>query len=93
MFTRLLTLLLSAFLVTCSAAKKSVSGGWVSLFDGKSMQGWKVGANAGSFKMENGTIAVNGDVAHLYYDGEAGAQPCPFRQVEHDPPPRDKGRS
>jgi len=33
------------------------------------MDGWKVGNNASSFSMENGAIAVNGDVAHLYYDG------------------------
>jgi Domain of Unknown Function (DUF1080) len=43
---------------------------WVSLFDGKSLNGWKVGNNASCFSVENGTIKVNGDVAHLYYDGE-----------------------
>lgn len=43
--------------------------GFVSIFDGESFNGWKVGKNAGSFKIENGAIAVNGDVAHLYYDG------------------------
>lgn len=42
---------------------------WHSLFDGKTLNGWKVGANAASFKVENGTITVNGDVAHLYYNG------------------------
>ncbi len=45
---------------------------WISLFDGQSFNGWKVGANKESFKIENGTIAVNGDVAHLYYDGPVG---------------------
>ncbi len=45
------------------------NGGWVSLFDGQSLSGWKVGNNASSFSIENGTIAVNGDVAHLFYDG------------------------
>lgn len=43
--------------------------GFISIFDGKSFDGWKVGKNAASFKIENGTIAVNGDVAHLYYIG------------------------
>lgn len=43
---------------------------WVSLFDGKTLDGWKVGSHATTFSMENGAIAVNGDVAHLYYDGE-----------------------
>ncbi len=42
---------------------------WTSLFDGQSLNGWKVGANAASFKVENGTIVVNGNVSHLYYDG------------------------
>ncbi|NOT49975.1 MAG: DUF1080 domain-containing protein [Chitinophagaceae bacterium] len=42
---------------------------WISLFDGASLAGWKVGDNATTFSMENGAIAVNGNVAHLYYDG------------------------
>ncbi|MFD2524148.1 3-keto-disaccharide hydrolase [Emticicia soli] len=43
--------------------------GWYSLFDGKSFDGWKVGDNASTFSIENGTIAVNGPVAHLFYVG------------------------
>ncbi len=42
---------------------------WVSLFDGKTLNGWKVGANPQTFKVEDGMIVVNGNVAHLYYDG------------------------
>jgi hypothetical protein len=42
---------------------------WVSLFDGESLAGWKVGDNATTFSIENGAIAVNGNVSHLYYDG------------------------
>lgn len=45
---------------------------WISLFDGKSLDGWKVGENASSFKIENGTIVVNGPRAHLFYDGKVG---------------------
>jgi hypothetical protein len=43
---------------------------WISLFDGKSLKDWKVGANAGTFKVENGMIVVNGPTAHLFYDGD-----------------------
>lgn len=43
---------------------------WVSLFDGKSLSNWKVGANAGTFTIENGMIVANGPVAHLFYDGK-----------------------
>jgi hypothetical protein len=43
--------------------------GWTPLFDGKSLDGWKVGENAATFKVENGAIVVNGPRAHLYYVG------------------------
>jgi len=43
---------------------------WQSLFDGMTLNNWKVGDNAGTFTIEDGKIAVNGPVAHLFYDGE-----------------------
>ncbi len=43
---------------------------WQSLFDGKTLNNWKVGKNAATFKVENGMIVVNGPVAHLFYNGE-----------------------
>ena len=46
---------------------------WVDLFDGQSFDGWKVGNNAASFKIEDGMIVVNGNVAHLFYDGPVGS--------------------
>jgi hypothetical protein len=45
---------------------------WISLFDGKTLNGWKVGANAETFKVQDGAIVVNGKVAHLFYDGAVG---------------------
>ncbi|MFH6602805.1 DUF1080 domain-containing protein [Maribacter algicola] len=46
--------------------------GWISLFNGENFDGWKVGNNAQSFSIENGSIKVNGPVAHLFYMGEVG---------------------
>jgi len=43
---------------------------WISLFDGKTLNNWKVGNNAGTFTIEDGMIVVNGPVAHLFYDGD-----------------------
>ena len=43
---------------------------WISLFDGKTLTNWKVGQNAGTFSVENGSIVANGDVAHLFYNGD-----------------------
>ncbi len=42
---------------------------WISLFDGKTLNGWKVGDNAGSFSVDSGHIVVKGPTAHLFYDG------------------------
>jgi hypothetical protein len=50
-------------------AVKSQDGNWISLFDGKSLSGWKVGEHPETFKVEDGAIVANGDVAHLFYDG------------------------
>jgi hypothetical protein len=52
------------------AEKPAPEEGWIALFDGKSLEGWKVGANAGSFKVRDGMIVVNGPVAHLFYAGD-----------------------
>ena len=51
-----------------------VESGFVSLFDGKTLTGWKVGGNPDSFKAENGYIVANGvgGAAHLFYDGPVG---------------------
>lgn len=43
--------------------------GWISIFDGKSLNGWKVGENAGSFSIVDGAIQVAGPRAHLFYEG------------------------
>lgn len=44
---------------------------WQSLFDG-TLNNWKVGDNAATFKADSGMIIVNGNVAHLFYDGPIG---------------------
>jgi hypothetical protein len=43
---------------------------WISLFDGKSLNGWKVGNNAATFSADSGMIIVHGNTAHLFYDGD-----------------------
>ncbi len=43
--------------------------GWISLFDGKTLNGWTVGDNADTFKVDNGAIVANGRTSHFFYDG------------------------
>ena len=59
-----------ALIVTCRAQQATNADGWISLFDGKSLNGWKVGENASTFSVRDGAIVANGPVAHLFYDGE-----------------------
>ena len=47
--------------------------GWVSLFDGKTLNGWKSSPdNPAAFSVVDGTLKVAGKRAHLYYVGEDG---------------------
>ena len=46
--------------------------GWVSLFDGKTLDGWKASENPPSFRVVDGAIACDGPRAHLFYVGPDG---------------------
>jgi hypothetical protein len=67
-----LSMAILAVLLTVSMGFLAKKPKWVSLFDGKTLNGWKVGENASSFKVEDGAIVVNGPVGHLFYDGKVG---------------------
>jgi hypothetical protein len=45
------------------------SDGWISLFDGQTLTGWRASENPSTFRVENGEIVVHGPRAHLFYDG------------------------
>jgi hypothetical protein len=45
------------------------SGEWISLFDGKSLDGWKAGEHKDTFKVVDGQIVVHGERAHLFCVG------------------------
>jgi hypothetical protein len=63
-------IMVSLIIISCTSQKKAGTDGWISLFDGSTLSGWRVGENASTFKVEDGAIVANGDVAHLFYDGE-----------------------
>lgn len=56
-------------ILICTSFTHAPKSGWISLFDGKSLDGWKVGDNAATFRVDSGMIIVNGNTAHLFYDG------------------------
>ena len=66
----------SLLTLNCLAdAPARAEAGFVSLFDGKSLDGWKVGENANVFQVHDGMIvmecpATNHSPAHLFYLGD-----------------------
>jgi hypothetical protein len=48
--------------------------GWVSLFNGKDLAGWKVNENKDSVRVEDGLLVINGPRAHAYFEGAEGSE-------------------
>ncbi|MBN1846302.1 MAG: DUF1080 domain-containing protein [Sedimentisphaerales bacterium] len=59
------------FLAAVAVAGDNEPGtdGWIRLFDGVSLDGWRAGENAETFGVQDGKIVVQGERSHLYYDG------------------------
>jgi len=43
--------------------------GWIDLFDGSSLSGWKASEHPDSWTAKDGTLACSGDRSHLFYTG------------------------
>jgi hypothetical protein len=63
-------LVLAIVLLSFCSVNKEQKNKWISLFDGKTLDGWKVGDHANTFSVDSGAIVVNGETAHLFYDGD-----------------------
>lgn len=59
---------IAALVVPLAAA--DAEPGFVSLFDGKTLDGWKANNKAEDFSIEDGAIKANGDCTHLFYEGK-----------------------
>ena len=70
----LMALLVAPFVaVNAEQAKGKKKGekGFISLFDGKSLKGWKVNTeNPKSITVKDGNIVIDGPRAHLFYAGD-----------------------
>ena len=61
-----------------AAAQQPGSGGWVSMFDGKTLEGWKPNQNGQSWSVRNGEIVGDGPVSHLFWTVRE-CENCQFR--------------
>lgn len=74
---------LSVVLLVVAVAVSSTCLGadeWVSLFDGKTMDGWKASEHSDSWKVEDGKLVCFGPRSHLFYVG--GFNGADFKNFE-----------
>jgi len=73
---------LALSLLVCStfvfAEDKKDEEGFVSLFNGKDLTGWKINENEKAWSIEDGAIKANGARSHLFYVGDEK----PFKNFE-----------
>ncbi len=67
---RLLLLLAPVIAITFSCLAIAEDDGFIDLFDGKSLDGWKIAENPKAFTVKDGSIVVNGTRGHMFYDGK-----------------------
>lgn len=75
MITRLAIAVAAFFCLPCIApsplaAEEKPEEGWIRLFDGKSLDGWKMSENPDSARVEEGMIVIDGPGGHLFYAGD-----------------------
>jgi hypothetical protein len=70
----LLTAIFSTLLTVPASNLLAAEEGFVSLFDGKTFDGWKAATeNSDTWKIEDGALVTRGPRCHLYYVGDGQA--------------------
>lgn len=70
MLKKIVTLFAMAAALVAPLSAADTEEGFVSLFDGKTLDGWKVNNKPEDFSIEDGAIKANGQCTHLFYDGK-----------------------
>jgi hypothetical protein len=66
------------FLATAAAPLLAAPNGWMDLFDGQSLEGWRASGESGSWKVRDGVLLADGPVSHLFHVGRR------FRNFEYE---------
>jgi Domain of Unknown Function (DUF1080) len=66
---KLSAIFLGALLMISTSA---IAAEWQSLFDGKTLDGWRASDAPGTFSVKDGAIVVKGPRSHLFYVGPIG---------------------
>ncbi|NDC54681.1 MAG: DUF1080 domain-containing protein [Planctomycetia bacterium] len=69
---------LATVLAAATLTARADEPGFESLFDGRSLAGWKASENVGSWQVIDGEIVCHGPRSHLFYVGPDAAHPAEF---------------
>lgn len=67
-----------ALTATAADAPKPGKDGWISMFDGKTLDGWQASERPENWKVENGAIVGGGERSHLFWTKQM-CENCEFR--------------
>lgn len=65
--------------VATSPNAENAQSEWISLWDGKSLNGWKAAEHKESWKIEDDALVCHGERSHLFYETDT-----PFRNFEFE---------
>ena len=68
-----------AVLLALTSSVFADDNGWIKLFDGSSLKGWKASENSQQWKVEDGAIVARGNRTHLFYVGDDENEPAEFK--------------
>jgi len=75
---RQFVLLIACAVLAALPLAASDESGWKSIFDGKTLAGWKANEGPESWSVKDGAIVGDGPVSHLFYMGEE-CENCEFK--------------
>ena len=74
-----ISLVLLLLAISGAAAAEETKDGWIRLFDGKTLNGWKPSEHASNWKVVDGAIVASGPRSHLFYVGDDANNPAEFK--------------
>ena len=75
---RVMRLIASLALLTAFASASPAGGGWITMFDGRSLEGWKAAERPANWSVEDGMIVGRGERSHLFFMTER-CRDCEFK--------------
>ena len=75
----MIRVVLCVVMLSFTSVLRAADDGWITMFDGKTLNGWKANEKVDQWKVEDGAILVHGERSHLFYVGDDESKPADFK--------------